>query len=46
LPTALEKLEGVDIGQETTGKARDRVWEYGNDLALLETGIEVRNAPA
>jgi Fic family protein len=49
LPTALgalEKLEGLDIGQEITGKARDRVWVYGNDLALLETGIEVRNVPA
>jgi Fic family protein len=46
LPTALEKLEGLGIVQETTGKARDRIWVYGNYLALLETGIEVRNAPA
>jgi Fic family protein len=44
LPTALsalEKLEGLGIVQETTGKARDRIWVYGKYLALLETGIEV-----
>lgn len=49
LPTALstlEKLEGLGVVQETTGKARDRIWVYGNYLALLETGIEMRNAPA
>ncbi|MGE0353432.1 MAG: Fic family protein [Gemmatimonadales bacterium] len=36
---ALERLSGLDITREITGKARDRQFVYSNQLAVLDKGI-------
>jgi Fic family protein len=36
---ALEKLEGLGITVETTGRSRDRIWVYQRYLDLLEVGL-------
>jgi Fic family protein len=38
--TALDKLAGLDIVSETTGKQRGRIYVYTEYLALLDRGTE------
>ena len=36
---ALEKLQGLGIIREITGKQRDRIWVYQHYLDVLEQGL-------
>jgi len=41
IQSGLQKLEGLNILQELTGKQRDRVYAYGNYIEILNQGNEL-----
>jgi DNA-binding transcriptional regulator GbsR (MarR family) len=37
---ALKRLEGLGIAREVTGRTRDRLYTYQQQLALLDAGTQ------